>query len=173
MQTVECATFHLNTNDISPGINITNQYGSVNLYRNDMTWNNINFKTILGTMYEEYDSFNIKLSLVCHNNVASQSANIQNLMIKINMVGLPFKNCTYHSAVNSNMGICTMGSFALPSYPSGVYFNDDNVFSIEKPPATANIRIFLTTIDDFVPNWSIAGPIMDFYFRIYGIKKTC
>ena len=172
MQTVECATFHLNSNDVlSIPAYGSNQYGSINQYRNDFTWNNIDFKTILGPMYENYDSFNIKLSLVSHNNIVAQSTNNQNLMLKINMTGLPFQNCTYHSAVNSNMGICTMGVFALPSYPSGVYFNDDNVFSIYKPPAMSNIRIYLTTIDDLVPTWTINGPTMDFYFRIYGIKK--
>lgn len=172
MQTVECATFHLNVGDISPNVSSLTQFGSVNQYRNDFTWNNINFQTILGTMFDKYDSFNIKLSLICHNNIAAQSANNQNLMLKVNMSGLPFQNCTYHSSVNSNMGICTMGAFALPSYPSGVYFNDDNVFSIYKPPAIASIRIYLTTVDDYVPNWAQSGPIMDFYFRVYGIKNT-
>ncbi len=173
MQTVECATFHLNSSDISPNVATTNQWGSINQYRNDITWNNIDFRTILGTMYDKYDSFNIKLSLICHDNTVSQSANLKNLMLKVNMVGLPFQNCTYHTIVNSNMGICTMGAFALPSYPSGVYFNDDNVFSIYKPPASTNIRMYLTTVDDFVPNWTVSGPQIDFYFRIYGIKKTC
>ena len=173
MQTVECATFHLNSSDISPNVATTNQWGSINQYRNDITWNNIDFRTILGTMYDKYDSFNMKLSLVCHNNILPQSGNNQNLMLKVNMVGLPFQNCTYHSSLNSNMRTCTMGAFVLPSYPSGTYFNDDNVFSIYKPPTSTNIRIFLTTVDDLVPTWTVAGPCFDFYFRIYGIKKTC
>ena len=173
MQTVECATFHLNSNDIlvAPMYG-SSQYGTINQYRNDMTWSNVDFRTILGTMYDTYDSFNIKLSLVCHNNIVPQSANNQNLMLKINMIGLPFQNCTYRTSVNSNMGTCVMGAFSLPSYPTGIYFNDDNVFSIYKPPATANIRLYFTTVDDSVPNWTVAGPTMDFYFRIYGVKKT-
>ena len=48
MQTVECATFHLNTNDISSFTNTSNQWGTINQYRNDITWNNIDFRTILG-----------------------------------------------------------------------------------------------------------------------------
>ena len=39
MQSVQCATFHLNSSDVdTAGVgNVYNQYGSVNQFRNDYT----------------------------------------------------------------------------------------------------------------------------------------
>ena len=173
MQTVECATFHLNTTDIGTVGDINNQYGSVSQYRNDITWNNISFKTILGDMYEKYDKFNIKLSSIMYSAVTAPSVTPAALLLKVNFSGLPFSNCTYHSYVNSNMGFCTMGSFTLGANATQMYYNDDNVFTIDKPPATCNIRMFLTQLNDAQPAWTTIGPQVDFYFRIYGVKKTC
>jgi hypothetical protein len=173
MQTVQCATFHLNTCNVDVGNvgNVMNQYGSTNLLKNDTTWNNISFKTILGDMYEKYDSFNIKLSCVMYQAIAAPSAAANEKQLKINIVGLPFSNCTYNSFMNSNTIDCAVGSFTLGIGASQIYFNDDNVFTIEKPPAMCNVRIYLTNMNDTTPVWASLGPQMDFYFRIYGIKK--
>ena len=173
MQNVQCATFHLNTTDIDTASvgNVNNQYGSVNQLRNDFTWYNVSFKTILGDMYDQYDRFNIKLSSIMYGTIAAPSAQPSALLLKVNLAGLPFSNSTYHTFTNSNSNNCTMGSYTLGVNGTQMYYNDDNVFSIEKPPATCNIRIYLTTLGDSVPNWATLGPQVDFYFRIYGIKK--
>lgn len=174
MQTVQCSTFHLNTSDIdlaSVG-NVNNQYGTVNALRNDFTWYNVSLRTILGDMYDSYDRFNIKLSSVMYGAIAAPSAAPNSLSVKINVVGLPFSNCTYETYTNSNSQICTMGSYSIGVNATQIYYNDDNVFTIEKPPATCNIRIYLTTLADIVPNWATLGPQVDFYFRIYGIKNN-
>jgi hypothetical protein len=173
MQTVECATFHLNTTDVDIGAagNINNAYGSVNQYKNDTTFYNISLRTILGDMYDKYDKFNIKLSSIMYAAIAAPSATPSQLLLKINIVGLPFSNCTYHSYTNSNSQYCTMGSLTLGTAATQIYYNDDNVFTIDKPPASTNIRIYLSTMGDFTPNWASLGPQMDFYFRVYGVKK--
>jgi hypothetical protein len=73
---------------------------------------------------------------------------------------------------NSNSQVCTMGSYKIgDNIASQFYYNDDNVFTIEKPPASCNIRIYLTTLADAIPVWATIGPQVDFYFRIYGVKK--
>ena len=174
MQTVECATFHLNTTDIdlqSVG-NVNNQYGSVNQFRNDFTWYNVSFKTILGDMFEKYDKFNIKLSSIMYGSIAAPSAAPGALLLKVNLGGLPFSNCTYDTITNSNSSNCIVGSYTLAVNGTQMYYNDDNVFCVEKPSATCNVRIYLTTLGDAVPNWNTMGPQVDFYFRIYVVKKT-
>ena len=99
MQNVQCATFHLNTTDIDTASvgNVNNQYGSVNQFRNDFTWYNVSFKTILGDMYDQFDRFNIKLSSIMYGAIAAPSAAPGALLLKVNVVGLPFSNCTYHT----------------------------------------------------------------------------
>ena len=73
MEYVQVATFHLNTSDIDLANtgNVINQHGTVNQFRNDITWFNVSFKTILGDMYEQYDCFNIKLSSIMYSAVAA------------------------------------------------------------------------------------------------------
>jgi len=175
MQSIQCATFHLNTFDIdTAGVgNVSNQCGSINQYRSDITWFNVSFKTILGDMYDKYDSFNIKLSSIMYSTIAAPSALPSNLLLKINFVGLPFSNCTYHSLSNSNSQYCTVGSFTIGAAGTQIYYNDDNVFTINKPPESSNIRIYLTALNDAPAFWTSLGPQIDFYFRIYGITKVC
>ena len=173
MESVECATFHLNTADIdfqATG-NISNRYGATDQYKTNIIWYNVSLKTIMGSMYDEYDTFNIKLSSIMYGTIAAPSTNPSQLSLKINVVGLPFKNCTYNTYTNSNTNTCTMGSFTIGTTGTQMYYNDDNVFSIEKPPESCNIGIILLTIAGNVPAWTTLGPQMDFYFRIYGIKK--
>jgi hypothetical protein len=184
MQTSECATFHLNTTDILFGTALYNsntpvdytgglssQYGSVNQDRNDFTFNNIDFKTILGTMYEKYDRFNLKLSSIMVSASTGFGTTAEDRVLKVNISGLAFSNSGYRQIGNSNY--TTVGSIVLQqSTASFGYFNDDNVFSIYKPMPLNNIRIYLTKLNDSKPS-NIAGtlyPNLDFYFRVYGIK---
>jgi hypothetical protein len=170
----ECACFHLNTTDIDTQNtgNVNNSYGSVNQFRNDITWYNINFKTILGDIYNKYDKFNIRLCSIMYSSVLAPSANAVDLSLKINVGGLPFSNCTYHTISNSNTSRCIMGGFQLNTNSEQLYFGDDNLFTIEKPPETTNVRIYLSRLSDVPPSWNSLGPQFDFYFRIYGIKNS-
>jgi hypothetical protein len=184
MQTTECATFHLNSSDILYGTAIYNSntpngytggvstsYGTINSDRNDFTFNNVDFKTILGTMYEKYDRFNLKLSCAMCSSSAGFGVSSDDRVLKVNISGLAFSNSGYRQIGNSNY--TTVGSIVLQqSTASFGYFNDDNVFSIYKPMALNNIRIYLTKLNDSKPS-NIAGtlyPNLDFYFRVYGIK---
>ena len=124
----ECACFHLNTTDISTSTDVYNQYGSINANRNDITWNNVSLRTILGNdMYNKYDKFNIKLCSIMHSEpTLIPSSTSVNLNLQINIGGLPFSNCTYNTKSDNNLVTCSIGSFQLTSTARTIYFNDDN-----------------------------------------------
>ncbi len=169
---IECATFHLNTTNISTVSDVTNQYGSINFYKNDVIWYNVSLKTILGDMYDKYDKFNIKLiTLFTAISTTPVSSNSADLNLQINITGLPFSNCTYNTKFNSNTNACVLGSFTLNPQARILSYNDDAIFTIEKPTDTNNIQIFFTTLNNVPPTWSLAGPNFDLYFRIYGCKN--
>jgi hypothetical protein len=172
MQTVECAIFNLNTCDIDSANvgDVYNQYGSTNALKNDTTWNNVSLKTILGDMYEKYDSFNVKFSGLMYQAIAAPSPTANEKQLRINIAGLPFNNCTYNTSMNCNTNVYCPAAFILGTAATNANYTD-LVFTIEKPPAICNIRIYLTTMSNTVPNWVTPGPQMDFSFRIYGIKK--
>ena len=166
----ECASFHLNTTDISVNSDVSNQYGSINVYRNDITFNNISLRTILGDMYDKYDKFNIKLSALLYSQSAvAVSSNSVDLNLQINIGGLPFYNCTYSTKSDTNSSTCVIGSFQLTTAARTIYYSDDNVFTIEKPTDRNDIRIFFTTINNVPPTWTNAGPAFDLYFRVYDV----
>jgi hypothetical protein len=169
----ELCSFHLNTSDISTTGDVYNQYGSINTYRTDMTWNNVSLKTIMGPiMYNNYDKFNIKLCSIMHSEpTLIPSSTSINLNLLINIDGLPFSNSTYYTKADSNLATCELGSFLLTASATQIYYLDDNIFTIEKPSDRNNIRIFFTTITGIPPIWTNIGPQYDFYFRIYGVKK--
>ena len=164
MENTECATFHLNSCDILYGSALYNsnspadytnglstQYGSINSDRNDFTFYNIDFKTILGTMYEKYDRFNLKLSCVMVSSSAGFGTTAEDRVLKINIAGLAFSNYGYRQIGNSNF--TTIGSLTVQrDNPTFGYFNDDNTFSIYKPTPLNNIRIYFTKINDAKPS---------------------
>ncbi len=94
MANIESATLILRSGDLIA--NATNQYGSCDQYITNMTWNNINLRTLLGTLYDRYDLFNICLSNVSHSTQPVQFATTpDDALVQICVAGLPFVNQTY------------------------------------------------------------------------------
>ncbi len=178
---IQSAQFHLNTTDILNSVTVgdypvVNQYGSVNAIKTDYTWNNIDFKTILGDMYDKFDKFNIKLCSVQYNTqfntVYGTTPNDRHL--SINIYGLPFSNCTYDSKLNSNVNFFACGSVILVQNLAGqTFFQDSNICTIYSPRSPCNIRINLTTLEGSLPSTGNGTiyPHLCFYFGIYGIEK--
>lgn len=176
---IQSAQFHLNTTDILNSVTVgdypvVNQYGSVNTIKTDYTWNNIDFKTILGDMYDKYEKFNVKLCSVQYTQQAVYGTTLADRNLSINIFGLPFSNCTYESRFNCNVSFFNSGSFTLVQNTAGqANLQDSNICTIYSPRSPCNIRINLTLIDNSTPatgNGTVY-PHLCFYFRIYGIEK--
>lgn len=180
-----CATFHLNTaqilnNDVNATYvnGISNNNGTMNNLRTDNTWFNVDFKTILGDMYYQYDKFNLSLAFVTFGvtaNVYGTAAIDRTLMI--NLAGLPFNNCAYNTGQGFNNSYASIGTITLPgnTVPGSFNFtNDMNTITIYKPNNMSNIRIFFNKFDGITTPASAGGiyPAMDFFFHIYGIESS-
>ncbi len=176
---IQSAQFHLNTTDILNSVTVgdypvVNQYGSVNQIKTDYTWNNIDFKTILGDMYDKYEKFNVKLCSIQYTQQAVYGTTLADRNLSINIFGLPFSNCTYESRLNSNVSFFNGGSLTLVQNAAGqANLQDSNICTIYSPRSPCNIRINLTLIDNSTPVTGIGTiyPHLCFYFRIYGIEK--
>ena len=175
----EFATLHLNTTDILNSNTVgnypvINQYGSVNTIRTDYTWNNIDFKTVLGDMYDKYKKFNIKLCSVNYDQIAAYGATLNDRNLSINVYGLPFSNCTYESKQNSNGNFSNCGSITFVQNTAGqIYLQDSNMMTIYSPtnPQTIRIRLSLINGSDPTAGGVIIYPNACFYFRIYGVTN--
>ena len=93
MENLEVCNLVLNENDISISDTYTdfpleNNIGKINNIRNVIRFKNINFRNLLGDMYDKYDTFNLRLSGINGSNVTYGSSTIDRLHI-INITGLP------------------------------------------------------------------------------------
>jgi hypothetical protein len=76
------------------------------------TWNNLNLKTILGTMYDKYDKFNIELVTVLqYGNEYDFGYSLSDLNALIQLSGLSFVNNNYSSSNNHNINSTLIGSY--------------------------------------------------------------
>ncbi len=79
------AMFVLKTYDL-PGTPGSNTIGTLNnAQRSSMTWQNVDLKTIMGTMWEKYDYFTITLVSV---GVSQESALVTNILDRSAVINL-------------------------------------------------------------------------------------
>jgi len=68
MEQIQMAKLTLKTSTMAP--NTFSQYGTVDQYRTNITWNNINMRLLLGDMYDRYDLFNLQLvNIGCDDDI--------------------------------------------------------------------------------------------------------
>ena len=86
----------------------TNAYGTSNTMNTSFTWTNINFRTLLGDMFDKYDRFMLLLQHISNSipigTNAIQGTALDDRAILINMSGLSFLNSNYNQKFQSNTG---------------------------------------------------------------------
>jgi hypothetical protein len=101
MTTLRNASLVLKTSDFA--INTSNNYGFCDSVKARITWNNINLRSLLGDMYDKYDTFNLCLNTV--SSGVSQNyyyASPSDLQVLLRIQGLPFLNNTYNIQLYEN-----------------------------------------------------------------------
>ena len=151
--------------------------GEANQYMTSMTWYNINLRTLLGDMYDDYDIFNLSFNTFTSAvvgtgaNVMGASLDDRQLLVKIS--GLPFLNQTYDVAKGHNTSSAYVGSVYLTTTASSwQIFNGFNVATFGKNQELVNITItYERVIDSALPTTANVFPASVFFFSIIGIEK--
>jgi len=172
MEQIQCATLILRTNVLTPGQYTT--YGYMEALRRSMTWNNISLRTVLGSMYDEYDLFNLQFinMTTSHDNGKADSVatTTHDQIIYIAMTGLSFVNNTYDCNLRSNSSTVTLGTFDLQYSKQ---FVEQNMFTFSKSQENCNIKIeYKLIFDNSPPKVDKALSDALFTFKIYGIPKS-
>ena len=166
---------------------VNNQYGSTNSIRSKMTWNNINLRTVLGDMYDKFDTFNICLNTVSTANPTAIggttiSTNTDNLQIIFKLSGLPLINQTYNTYSGHNEMSTNIGSMTFTAAAITQYFFSNNIATFGKNSDICSITIEYNRVIDGL-NPSSVGPWYQtaaavapfpnvmFLFDIIGIDK--
>lgn len=98
---------------LSPGA--TNSYGTANSTLTSMLFTNINMRTVMGDLYDSYNSYNIALTAVItplSTLVAGTTDSDRKLLVY--MSGLGWKNNTYNFANRNNSGESAIGVVCFP-----------------------------------------------------------
>jgi hypothetical protein len=178
MANIEQATLILRSGDLIT--NAVNQYGSCDINLTNFTWNNINLRTVLGSMYDKYDLFNICLANVTQSNGSNIfGVTLDDIIVQIYLNGLPFINQSYGVTDCCNNDVTVIGIYPfLRGSSASVNYNHLHCATFSKNQEQANINIYYQRIypTPIVNTYNIntANPFPDvlFKFKIYGIEKT-
>jgi hypothetical protein len=172
---IETAFFILRTSDLSSN----NSRGSANDTNSSFTWNNMNLRLILGTMYDRYDLFNLSLKSMSSGVPSSAIASdTDDLNVLLYCSGLPFINQTY-DVVNGTTPNTILGTFQFsgamvtdPVYDSKMFY-DSRYATFGKSQEMLNFSIFYKSVTD--NSYPIADlghyPDVVLMFEITGIPK--
>ena len=173
---IEKAFFILRTCDLDSN---NNTRGFSNDGKTSFTWNNINLRLILGSMYDKYDRFNLSLktmaSAVATSTISSDPSDL-NVLLYCSV--LPFLNQTY-DVVNGTTQNTVLESFqfygALKTpivFDQKQYF-DNRCVTFEKSQESLNLNIFYKSVSNNIEPQTDIGlfPDVVFLFEITGIPN--
>jgi hypothetical protein len=175
MSNLRNASLILKTSDLTA--NSITSIGESNQYMTKMTWYNINIRTLLGDMYDDYDQFNLCLntfaSAVVNGGAGVVGASLDDRALLLKMSGLPFLNQTYDVAKGHNTSSTYMGSiYFTTTYSSWELFFGSNIATFGKNQDLVNITItYERILDGALPTTANAFPSSVFIFDIIGIEK--
>ena len=153
---------------------------SSNTNYTSFTWNNINLRTVLGNMYDEYDKFNLSLnSMACdfifidsglNNDLPGYDEFEQNLII--NLSGLPFINQTYDVKNKTNTNKVVLGSFIFNGIPNNEQYTTSNNFTFSKNQELASITVYYSKLNGTsIQAGGNSYPQVMFTFDILGVPQ--
>jgi hypothetical protein len=147
--------------------------GNTNAFNTSCVWNNINLRTVLGPMYDKYDTFVIEInSFISSVSSAVLGTNENDLMLLLQMSGLPLVNNTFNCISNHNINAAIIAPiYFTQNDTSFVIFQNSSKLTFGKNSDIVNITINLLRCDFTTPTTAVAYPNIVYLFNIYGIPK--
>ena len=117
----------------------------------NITWKNINLRTVLGDMYDKYDLFNLCLNTISTSvGTLTGTTNNDQRNVILSLSGLPWINQTYNVNKLSNTSSTVLGTFTFPTTASIAfqYFYSSNFATFGKNQELVNLTLSYTRILD-------------------------
>jgi hypothetical protein len=172
------ATLILRAGEIT---DVETSVGVTNPSRSMLTFKNINLRTLLGDMYEQYDTFNLSLtSITSAKTLAALGVgfgdnDVDNLNLTLYVSGLPFINNSYSFTRAGNTDTAFLGFYQYPSTNATTGFrvyNQAGTLTIGKSQDVCNLTLtFKRVVDNADPVTLTRFPNTNFTFLINGISK--
>lgn len=139
---------------------------NVGNFNNDMTWYNIDLKTLLGSMWGKYKRF--KLILTAHGSAPQIGMTGQNGLVTINMEGLNWVTSSYDTSISANRSRAVVGTGFYSTAGSSINYITESGFIFDTQQTTANMRIYLNRVLDDTKQAIQYSPAV-FCFSVYGL----
>jgi hypothetical protein len=103
----------------------------------DFGWPNINLRSLLGDLYDQYDYFNLLLISVSSSviSTAATQGTADDRLVYVKMSGLPFVNQSYNQPTGNNMTSSVLTIYSIPATAvtgNQLYKNVSNVMTFGK-----------------------------------------
>ena len=176
MYNEECATLVLRSGDLTA--NSTNLVGTADARFTNMTWSNINLRTLLGNIYDKYDRFTLVPIQFQTITGAGFALTNDDRCVSINIAGLPFTNNNYNASTKTNQNSAVIYVTRFIANNSSNSITTGNVLNFTKNQDITDINIFYQRISpDGNGRYAITQtatnfPHIIFTFNIYGVTKT-
>ena len=176
MFNAESATLVLRTADLTA--NTTNAVGTADAFFLNMTWNNINLRTLLGSMYEKYDRFVlVPTQIQSANGSGAFGTTPDDRSCLIFVRGLPFTNNTYNVSTLTNQNYAFVNFLRFNLNATATQQSNGNILMFTKNQELVNLNIFYQRINKNANgNYDVITtttfPQMLFAFNIFGVNKT-
>ena len=146
LKTTDCTS---NSDYIVPGLASVRGNCVTNAKLSSITWNNINLRTLLGKMYDDYDLFNLCLNTISTSQANNIDTNADSKNVTVRISGLPFVNQTYNCKNGFNSALTTIGTFNFVSSGATTqYYYSNNIATFGKNQEICNITIEYARISD-------------------------
>ena len=148
--------------------------------RINITWNNINLRTLLGDMYDQFDMFNLCLNTVSHasSELTGLNTDIDQRNVILNLSGLPWINNSYNTSYLSNTSSTVLGTFLflIDFDVQNQYFNSSNYITFGKNQELVNLTLsYSRIIDNLQPESVLINevfPHVVLIFDIFGVDSS-
>ena len=154
---LESATLVLRS--INANVNVGN-------FNNDMTWNNIDIKTLLGSMWAKHKRF--KLIMTAYGSGPQAGITDINRFVNVNMEGFRWVTSSYDTSISANRSRAVVGTAEYATTGRTINYVNEGGFIFDNQQTNINIRIFLTRITDDTIQATQYSPSIC-CFSIYGL----
>ena len=160
----------ISTSNVVGDYPLSNSVGSINQYRTSITWNAVNIKNILGSLYDNYELFNLEVRSIT-NPIPTTAFGVtdNDRAITFKMAGLDWVFNTYDTSSGNTVNEAIFSNSRFSNQTTSLnQVGIRRMTTTFRKCITANITISLYNIDSEPPNMNVGTiwPQMIFAFKI-------